>query len=1114
MRFKAALIIIAIVLVITAVNFGSSLILMRNTLNVTMSEDLSIALDIANNSVSMRIRLYKSSAQTAAGILLARIDNHEDMETIMQEVLAEFSDFIGFAMFDRQGVLSEYGDTATSVILFKNSEYARRAFDGQTVISTTRYNAATEKMVMHICTPMGNDKILSVTISGMIFAELLGNYILRDIRLIFMLDEQGTVIAHLLPEFVTSRANFADYSADLLNEMLMNERGTGNYFADGIEYQCAYAKVMTPETDWRIGLSVPVSENLVVKLQNRLFILALIFFSVGVIAALICSGFIARPYNKIAEQNSRLEALNEITRSQTEKIMEAHQVTKLMMDATPICSMLWDRKNGLFDCNEETLKTFGIQDKQEFLDNFFSFSPEYQSDGQSSRDLTMELINRTFEEERVSSQWMHQLMDGTPVPCEMTFVRISNDADYIVAAYARDLREHRRMTGETHRLQIELEAALKEAQEANRAKTSFLANMSHEMRTPLNAVIGLSELILNEGELSRQTTFEPQVQPPVMWDEIEDKLGKIHNSGMTLLGIVNDILDISKIESGRFELHPVIYNTSSLINDIVSLNIVRIGEKPIKFILTVNENLPEQLLGDDLRVRQIFNNLLSNAFKYTNSGTVELKMTFEREDNNIWLVSDIKDTGMGIRSEDIEKVFEDYIQVNAQANRKIESTGLGLSITRHLADMMDGNITVESEYDKGSTFSIRLRQRLVSDIPIGKETVENLMSARFTDNKRIQSSKLKRINLSYASVLVVDDMPANLDVAKGMMKPYGLRVDCASSGRQAIDMISNAANIHYDAVFMDHMMPGMDGIEAVRIIREELDTDYARNVPIIALTANAIMGNEDMFLEHGFQAFISKPIDTQRLDSILRQWVRNEESELQTKLSADGELSGEAVSGENGIGIKSGSHDFMVELNEPFNDAPGGTAIAGVDMAAGLKRFSGNVEEYMKVLKSYAVNTRPLLSDIKKHLSDGTLDAYAISVHGIKGASYGIGAFDAGLNAETLERLAKAGKMEQVAAGNSAFIEIMTNLLDSIDSALDLYTAKNKKPVKAEPDQKLLQELQEACDEYDAGRIDRIMAQLQSFEYENGAELVAWLNEQIDDMNFSRISIGNWPVFK
>ena len=615
-----------------------------------------------------------------------------------------------------------------------------------------------------------------------------------------------------------------------------------------------------------------------------------------------------------------------------------------------------------------------------------------------------------------------------------------------------------------------------EADAANRAKSAFLSTMSHEMRTPLNAVIGLSELILNTGQTSQQAA----------WGEVKDRLVKIHNSGMTLFGIVNDILDISKIESGKFELHPIKYDTPSLINDIVSLNDVYIGEKPIQFILTLDENLPEYLYGDDLRIKQIFNNLLSNAFKYTNSGTVEWKVSFERDGDSVWLISEVRDTGIGIKSEDIPKLFKDYSQVDAETNRKTEGTGLGLSITKRLVELMDGTITVESEYGKGLAVHVRLRQEFVSGIPIGQKTAMNLMGGRFIDNKRTQNANLIRIDLSYASVLVVDDVQTNLDVAKGMLMPYKLRVDCALSGRQAIDMIraaGGAENTRYDAVFMDHMMPGMDGIEAVRIIREEIGADYARNVPIIALTANATTGNENMFLEHGFQAFISKPIDAQRLDSVLRQWVRNKN--MEKELSA-GPKPKPAL-----------AETFTL----PFDD---------VDTAAGLGRFAGNEEVYKNVLKSYVTNTRSLLEGLNGHLEKENLTDYAILVHGIKGSSFGVGAMGLGAKAERLENLAKAGEKERVLAENSSFVESVKTLLDSIDSALSVYKSQADRPVATEPDPALLRELREASAEYDVGKIDRIMALLDSFEYEKGAELVAWLKGQVEDMNFREIAEGGW----
>jgi signal transduction histidine kinase/CheY-like chemotaxis protein/PAS domain-containing protein len=411
----------------------------------------------------------------------------------------------------------------------------------------------------------------------------------------------------------------------------------------------------------------------------------------------------------------------------------------------------------------------------------------------------------------------------------------------------------------------QLQDALIDAREANSAKSIFLAHMSHEMRTPLNAVVGLSELALEDGEVSSETG---------------NKLEKIHASGVTILNIINDILDISKIESGKLEIHPNQYDAAKLINDVVMFNIARIEEKPIEFKLDVDPDLPKTLYGDELRVRQVFNNLLSNAFKYTDEGLVEWQISFEREGESVWLISEVRDTGRGIKPEDRKQLFTDYYQVTQETGHKIEGTGLGLSITKSIVEMMDGHVTVESEYGKGTLFSVRIRQGFVTDTSIDREALESSLANGTYLLPTIQrnDANLPYLDLSYAQVLVVDDILTNIDVAEGMLELYGVKVDCATSGGQAIEMI-RAENPRYDAVFMDHMMPGMDGIEATRIIREEIGTDYAENIPIIALTANAIIGNEKMFLSKGFQAFISKPIDKARLDVVLRRWVRNEAKE-------------------------------------------------------------------------------------------------------------------------------------------------------------------------------------------------------------------------------------------
>jgi PAS domain S-box-containing protein len=417
-------------------------------------------------------------------------------------------------------------------------------------------------------------------------------------------------------------------------------------------------------------------------------------------------------------------------------------------------------------------------------------------------------------------------------------------------------------------------AAEREARNASEAKTRFIANMSHEMRTPMNVIVGLTDLMLEETDVS---------------GKVKETLKKINTAGNTLMGLINDVLDISKIEAGKLDLVPVQYDVASLLNDIIAFNIIRVEEKPITFKLDIDENLPCILFGDDLRVKQIFNNLLSNAFKYTKKGTITLGISCRSEDgpplDTLSLIDSLVvsfyvcDTGIGIRAEDMTKLFTDYNQVDTSAHREIEGTGLGLSITKKLVELMGGEITVESEYGKGTTFHVRIKQGFITRKPLGKETVENLSSFRYSDKKKRGYEKLVRPDLSYARVLVVDDIPTNLDVAAGRLRKYKMQVDCVTSGQAAIDLIASGKPV-YDAIFMDHMMPILDGIQSTIVIRT-LNTEYAKKIPIIALTANAVSGSEQMFLDNGFNAFLPKPFNAILLDSIVQQWVRDARKEAQ-----------------------------------------------------------------------------------------------------------------------------------------------------------------------------------------------------------------------------------------
>jgi signal transduction histidine kinase/CheY-like chemotaxis protein len=619
----------------------------------------------------------------------------------------------------------------------------------------------------------------------------------------------------------------------------------------------------------------------------------------------------------------------------------------------------------------------------------------------------------------------------------------------------------------------EMKARL-EAEAASQSKSAFLATMSHEIRTPLNAILGLSEIELQKN-LPNETCMA---------------LEKIYSSGSNLLGIINDILDISKIETGNFELIPDLYDIPSLINDAVQLNMVRIESKPINFELIIDEKIPVKLRGDELRIKQILNNLLSNAFKYTDQGKVTLQIDWEWQKNGSWLIFTVSDTGHGIKQEDIGRLFSEYNQLDVRANRHIEGTGLGLSITKNLVDLMGGLITVKSKYGQGSTFTAKIRQEVVDKTPIGPKTAKNLQQFRFMNKQLNRGRLLIRSYMPYGKVLVVDDVITNLDVMKGLLLPYGLTLDCVDSGQKAIAKIrelgENPDIPKYDLVFMDHMMPKMDGIEAVRIIRNEIDTEYARTVPIIALTANALMGNEGMFLANGFNAYISKPINLIQLNMSLNTWIRNKQSKETQRLAEE-------------------QYAAKTEKDEPA--APGvldGLYITGVDLRTGTERYN-NEKVYLEILRSFCVHT-PKMLDTIRNVSEENLGEYATIVHGLKSSSYGICANVVGKRAEILESAAKAGDFKTVQAGTRMFLESMNTLISDLESLLQkVLTDQRTKQHMTVPSSTLLARLLDACKQYKPILMEEIIAELDTYVYDSGGDLILWLREQLDNLEYDAI---------
>ena len=520
------------------------------------------------------------------------------------------------------------------------------------------------------------------------------------------------------------------------------------------------------------------------------------------------------------------------------------------------------------------------------------------------------------------------------------------------------------------------------ANAANEAKTAFLANMSHEIRTPINAVLGFNEIIIRESK-------EPQ---------IIEYARDIENAGKTLLGIINNVLDFSKIEAGKMELLDRTYELSALLNDVVNMMSFRARAKNLELKVSVDKNIPNALFGDDMRLRQIMLNIISNAIKYTESGSVTLNVSYQKMEqidsdgyisadsfnttvDYITLCVSVTDTGMGIKKDELERLCLPFERMDEDRNRTVEGTGLGLSIVKRLLDMMGSALKVESEYGKGSTFSFEVKQRVVDWTAMNSFVQTSEQSEKYHEAFTAPSAR----------ILIVDDVKLNLMVISALLKPLKMRIDTAMSGKEALSLVKE--NL-YDVIFLDHRMPELDGVETLSIMHKEKG-GLNDGTPVIALTANAVSGAKEFYLKNGFKDYLSKPVDMRHLEEALREYLPKSKMVFAQKEA------------------KSTEQDSLP-----------------VDTAIGFENC-GSQKLYREVISEFCVSASKSAERVQETLSASDWKNLTVAVHSIKSSARTIGA----------SRLADvAANVEQYAIDADA-----TSLHQSIPTLLDLLEKYRKK---------------------------------------------------------------------
>ncbi len=597
---------------------------------------------------------------------------------------------------------------------------------------------------------------------------------------------------------------------------------------------------------------------------------------------------------------------------------------------------------------------------------------------------------------------------------------------------------------------VELETAKNAVEKAEKARDIFLANMSHELRTPINTILGLNELILRESQE----------------EAVKEYARDIRQAGNILLALVSDILDFSKLEAEKLELTEGIYDVSSLLNDLINSISVQQRRKKLDLVLEIAPDIPYKLFGDEIHIRQIIGNLLSNAVRYTEKGRVTLHVSWkELPKDSVEMYVIVKDTGVGIKEEDIPKLFNAFQRMDSATRSKDDRTGLGLAITQRLIEMMGGKLEVQSIYGLGSAFSFRIVQKIVDRSPLGD------FEKQYKDSLRSIEDYHEKFIAPMGRILIVDDNAMNLAVAQGLLKGTRLQIDVASSGEECLELIKRKT---YHLICMDHMMPVMDGVQTLHAIRE-LEGNPSRDIPVIALTANAVAGARELYLQEGFQDYLTKPIDADKFENMLIEYLPSNVVYLTNSRN---------ISNEYEQTQEEGDGEFDIRESQLY--------LMGFNLRNGLRYMGGDKALYGKVLRDFHSILQEKETALKDFLQKGDMPGYTIIVHSLKGNARNVGADDLADEAFELEKMAKAGQLEDVTVRSPILFGMMNTMRNSLRVYLETEDA-GEKAGSQEPEEsagyiteeewvRALQELAARLDDFDGESAAAKLRELKRYE--------------------------------